>query len=162
MRDRKLSTCLLAILFFITTLTAFTQDISADIGPKPSIELHLENAPSDYFIVLLAPTQETRTESPLRLDQVNEDSVAAYCSQLAGRHSHPVRINRHSAEGRTVYDRRRIDRNENLRRNCPRIPRRKPTITEGAMSAARGRKEPSRTVTRSMKSSNREMRENEA
>lgn len=78
MRDRKLSTCLLAILFFITTLTAFTQDISADIGPKPSIELHLENAPSDYFIVLLAPTQEAKTESPLRLDQVNEDSVAAY------------------------------------------------------------------------------------
>ena len=79
MRSHKFSTCVLAfILLVITTLTTYTQDVSADIGPKPSIRVTLENAPSDYYIALLKPAKEEKTNSSLSLDQVDDKSVNAY------------------------------------------------------------------------------------
>ena len=71
-----------AMLLMINTIILFPQEIRADIGPKPSIEITVNNGPEDYYIALLEPKSGSEGNSSLKLDNVTEESVEAFLKKL--------------------------------------------------------------------------------
>ena len=75
-RFYKLTLFLLLAIYIISVCSS---DVYADMGPKPSITIHVENGPSEYYLALLcSPRGITGTNSDLKLENVNEVTVQNY------------------------------------------------------------------------------------
>ncbi len=74
----------LSILLVIYMLLVSVMVVRADMGPKPSITLTVENAPSDYYVALLTNKySKDEQQSNLYLAEVNEESVNAYLESFS-------------------------------------------------------------------------------
>lgn len=72
-----------AMLLMINTIILFPQDIQADVGPKPSIEITVKNGPKDYYIALIEKKKGLEGRSALKLDNVTDESVEAFLKNFA-------------------------------------------------------------------------------
>lgn len=72
-----------AMLLMINTIILFPQDIQADVGPKPSIEITVKNGPKDYYIALIEKKTGLEGRSALKLDNVTDESVEAFLKGFA-------------------------------------------------------------------------------
>ena len=88
---------LLLIVFSVVNICA--SDVRADMGAKPSVTIHVENAPQDFYLALLYLDEKYGTDknSELKLDTVDDESVKAYLEDFEYNHwkfsKSPVGIN---------------------------------------------------------------------
>ena len=66
------------LVVFLVSISA--SDVHADMGAKPSIEIHLVNGPNQHFYLALLTRErgDTGTNCELKLDNVNEETVRKY------------------------------------------------------------------------------------
>ncbi len=83
-KDKTMLKIFFAITFVLYGILVCIIPVRADMGPKPSIDLTVVNAPESYYVALLAnwATPEERgvpnVNSELKLDDVNDESVVEY------------------------------------------------------------------------------------
>ena len=84
-------------VFFVVNL--YVTEVRADMGAKPSVTIHVENAPQDFYLALLYLDEKygADKQSELKLDTVDEESVKAYLEDFEYDHwkfsKSPVGIN---------------------------------------------------------------------
>ena len=76
---KHLKKCIILLLLSVAFLNIFTAQARADMGPKPSITLHISNAPSEYYVAL-ATNEFTKNmpETEFVLKTVTDESVKEY------------------------------------------------------------------------------------
>ena len=83
-KDKTMLKIFFAITFVFYGILVCIIPVRADMGPKPSIDLTVVNAPESYYVALLTnwATPEERgvpnVNSKLKLDEVNDESVKDY------------------------------------------------------------------------------------
>ena len=71
---------ILLVLLVVFLVSISASDVYADMGEKPSIEIHLVNEPNQHFYLALLTRErgDTGTNCELKLDNVNEETVRKY------------------------------------------------------------------------------------
>ena len=83
-KDKTMLKIFFAITFVFYSIFVCIIPVRADMGPKPSIDLTVVNAPESYYVALLTnwATPEERgvpnVNSKLKLEDVNDESVKDY------------------------------------------------------------------------------------
>lgn len=74
------SKLLLLVLLAVFLVSISASEVHADMGAKPSIEIHLVNEPDQHFYLALLTRERggTGTNCELKLDNVNEETVRKY------------------------------------------------------------------------------------
>ena len=115
-KDNAILKILFAITFVFYGMLVCIIPVRADMGPKPSIDLTVVNAPESYYVALLTncATPEERgvpnVNSKLKLEEVNDESVVEYLKGFLYDgwfyHETPVGDSyyRSNAENRYIFD----------------------------------------------------------